>query len=185
VPAVAATELVLVDVHRTFLDALLRAQLERLRAIRPPMIRWSADRDVPVSPAAVSVRLQVPTEMAIEAIEAVRSALAVPPNAEQVEAAVAAVEEQYRTSRVSGAAVTRLVRHWSRRGATSDPRVDWWNELVRLEHARLVDFASRIGKAHPLISMAADLDEVALAALGRIGRVQRVTAERVLRDPYR
>jgi hypothetical protein len=184
-PALDATEFLLVDVHRTYLDALLRAQLERLRAIRPPMIRWAADRDAPVSPAAVSVRLAVPTELTIDAIDTVRSALAEPPSAEQFEAAIAAVEEQYRTSRVSGPAVARLVRHWNRRGVPSDPRIEWWNDLVRIEHTRLVEFASRIAQARPVVSIAADLQKVDMGALRELGTVQRVTPERILRDSRR
>jgi hypothetical protein len=80
---------------------------------------------------------------------------------------------------VAAVNVPRFVRNWT---SDTDPRIERWVELGRVDAVAFASYAQRVASTPPVLSVVADLDELPISELRRLGRVVRVTPGDALRD---
>jgi predicted Zn-dependent peptidase len=94
--------------------------------------------------------------------------------AERLEAAKLALDQEYRATRIDPRWITRWVTGWDDMGEKSDPRAWEWQTIGKLQHADLSAFAKQFVGAPVIIGIVGDRTRVDLDALEKIGTVHEL-----------
>ncbi len=90
--------------------------------------------------------------------------------------AKAAVDQEYRATRLDPRWITYWVASWDDRGERTDPRPWEWETMAKLQEGDLETFAKRFSDAPVIVAIVGDRSRVNLEALQKIAPVQELNA---------
>jgi hypothetical protein len=111
------------------------------------------------------------------AIAVVLDAVSQPIEPTRFAAARDSLEATYRGRRIPPSGVPAAVLGWRRAGFDGDPLLSTWPQLSRASGDEFAAFLRSFTAVAPIVTVHGDLDRIDVAALERLGEIQRLTLD--------